>query len=279
MISSLLVRQAMLRQMQINQKYDTMSPRNRQEFDEQNATCLNGSLDRDYIVLRVWGGPPLSPTSALEAGRLNISGRVKVSPTNKFPIYNFQAPVPCGGESFPWQYIPTAVDKLNDDYNRTHSSPVVSPDNRQLAPIPAIDYSRAVFASHRCSTTGGHGGLPCSQTGWLAVRGSVSSRRDEFLYRYPGWFVRLLLKSGATRWIAHATVLPLYYLAHKLKSKNNVTWQGAKNLFYYYFASPHVAFLSRENVEALSAAHGMELLRYDENPNQNVHCFEFRKKR
>jgi SAM-dependent methyltransferase len=102
--------------------------------------------------------------------------------------------------------------------------------------------------------------------------------RYEFLYRYPGWFVRLLLKSDATKWIAHSTFLPLYYLAHKLKSKNNVTWQGAKNLFYDYFASPHVAFLSRQDVEALGAAHGMELLRYDKNTAQNVHCFEFKKK-
>jgi SAM-dependent methyltransferase len=101
--------------------------------------------------------------------------------------------------------------------------------------------------------------------------------RYEFLYRYPGWFVRLLLKSSVTKWIAHATFLPLYYLAHKLKSKDKVTWQGAQNLFYDYFASPHVAFLSRSEVEALGVANGMELLRYDENQNQNVHCFEFRK--
>jgi SAM-dependent methyltransferase len=102
--------------------------------------------------------------------------------------------------------------------------------------------------------------------------------RYEFLYSYPGWIVRLLLKSGATRWIAHATVLPLYYAAHKLKSNRRVTWLGAKNLFYDYFASPCVAFLSRKDVEALGVTHGMELLRYDENPQQNVHCFEFRKK-
>ena len=101
--------------------------------------------------------------------------------------------------------------------------------------------------------------------------------RYEFLYLYLGWFVRLLLKSSATQWIAHATALPVYYFAHKLKSKGRVTWQGARNLFYDYFASPNVAFLSREDVEALGAAHGMELMRYDRNPNQNVHCFEFRK--
>jgi SAM-dependent methyltransferase len=101
--------------------------------------------------------------------------------------------------------------------------------------------------------------------------------RYEFIYRYPGWFVRLLLRSGATTWIAYATVLPLYYLAHKLKSKGKVTWQGARNLFYDYFASTHVAFLSKKDVEAMGAAHGMDLLRYDENLAQNVHCFEFRK--
>jgi SAM-dependent methyltransferase len=102
--------------------------------------------------------------------------------------------------------------------------------------------------------------------------------RYEFLYHYPGWFVRRMVRSRATRWIADASVFPLYFLAHNLKSNGKVSWQGARNLFYDYFASPHVAFLSREDVEALGAANDMELLRYDENRNQNVHCFEFRKK-
>lgn len=101
--------------------------------------------------------------------------------------------------------------------------------------------------------------------------------RYEFLYRYPGWVVRQLVKSRATRWLAHSTALPLYYLAHRMKSGGRITWRGARNLFYDYFASPQVAFLSREVVEALGISHGMKLLRYDANPEQNVHCFLFQK--
>jgi SAM-dependent methyltransferase len=101
--------------------------------------------------------------------------------------------------------------------------------------------------------------------------------RYEFLYRYPGWFIRGLVKSSGTRWLAHATALPLYYMVHRVKSNGRITWQGAKNLFYDYFASPQVAFLSRKVIEEWASLNGMALLRYDANPNQNVHCFLFRK--
>lgn len=101
--------------------------------------------------------------------------------------------------------------------------------------------------------------------------------RYEFLYCYPGWFVRKLVARRATRWIAHSTALPLYYIAHRLKSGGKVAWQGARNLFYDYFASPTVAFLSRKQIEDFGISQGMELVRYDGNPSQNVHCFVFRK--
>jgi SAM-dependent methyltransferase len=101
--------------------------------------------------------------------------------------------------------------------------------------------------------------------------------RYEFLYRYPGWFIRVLVKSRGTRWIAHSTALPLYYLVHRVKSKGRIGWRGAKNLFYDYFASPQVAFLSRVVIEEWAASNGMYLVRYDGNPTQNVHCFLFRK--
>jgi len=69
----------------------------------------------------------------------------------------------------------------------------------------------------------------------------------------------------------------MYYLVHRVKSKGRITWQGARNLFYDYFASPEVAFLSREVVEGFGNAQGMKVLRYDANPKQNVHCFIFQK--
>jgi SAM-dependent methyltransferase len=101
--------------------------------------------------------------------------------------------------------------------------------------------------------------------------------RYELLYKYPGWFIRALVRHRATRWLAHGTALPLYYLAHRWKSGDKITWRGTRNLFYDYFASPIVAFLSRKTVEDWGVAAGMKLLRYDGNPSQNVHCFLFQK--
>jgi len=101
--------------------------------------------------------------------------------------------------------------------------------------------------------------------------------RYEFLHKYPGWFIRALVKHRATRWLAHVTALPLYYLAHLWKSGGKITWRGARNLFYDYFASPIVAFISRKTIEEWGVAQKMKLLRYDGNPTQNVHCFLFQK--
>jgi SAM-dependent methyltransferase len=101
--------------------------------------------------------------------------------------------------------------------------------------------------------------------------------RYEFVYKYPGSIIRVLVKNPATRWIAHATALPLYFLAHRWKSGSKITWRGGRNLFYDYFASPTVAFLSRKTIENWAAAQGMKSLRYDANPQQNVHCFLLQK--
>jgi len=101
--------------------------------------------------------------------------------------------------------------------------------------------------------------------------------RYEFLYKYPGRIIRVLVKNPGTRWLAHATALPLYYLAHRWKSNGKITWRGARNLFYDYFASPTVTFLSRKTIEDWAVAQGMKSLSYDGNPEQNVHCFLFQK--
>ena len=101
--------------------------------------------------------------------------------------------------------------------------------------------------------------------------------RYEFLYTYPGWVIRQGLRSGATRWIVHSTALPLYRFAHRVKSQGKISPVGAKNLFYDYFASPEVAFLSRNMIAEYAEAQGMEVATYDPNPKQNVHCFVLRK--
>jgi hypothetical protein len=138
LISSLLVRQAMLRQLQIHQKYDTKSAKKRQGFDAQNATCLTDPKYTANMVIRVWSGPPVNPTGTDDSGQLSVSGRAKVSPSD-----NYGAPLTCGGDSFPWQYVPTAIDRLNDDYDSQHPAPVLPGvrENNQFARIPAMDFA------------------------------------------------------------------------------------------------------------------------------------------
>src|SRR5579863_1346862 len=140
LLSSLLVRQAMLRELQIQKKYDKMSPAKRQESDNETATCLTDPLYTQYIVIRAWGGPQGNPKSTGLAEQLSILEHgAKVSPAFVLPVSNIDAPLPCGGESFPWQYIPTAIDKLNNDWHKAH--PSAQPrENRQLAPIPAQEF-------------------------------------------------------------------------------------------------------------------------------------------
>jgi hypothetical protein len=139
LLSSLLVRQAMLRELQIQKKYDTMSPEKRKEFDNETATCLTDPLYTQYIVIRAWGGPQGNPKSTGLAEQLSILEHgAKVSPAFVLPVSNIDAPLPCGGDTFPWQYIPTSIDKQINDWNKHH--PGEHRENRQLAPIPAQEF-------------------------------------------------------------------------------------------------------------------------------------------
>lgn len=105
-----------------------------------------------------------------------------------------------------------------------------------------------------------------------------SSGRYPFLYKYPGALIR-----GGLR---HATSKPLivlfaqvpYFLVHFVRSRGKRTWAGARNLFYDYFVSPRVEFLSRSTLESWAADRGAEILRYDENRGLNVHSFLVQKK-
>jgi hypothetical protein len=140
LLSSLLVRQAMLRQLQIQKKYDAMSPEKRKEFDDETSTCLSNPIYTQFIVIRAWGWPPVNPRSTGEVDQLSILEHgAKVSPAYVWPLYD-SAALPCGGESFPWQYIPTAIDKEHEDWNRLHPGQLVPPDNNELAPIPALEF-------------------------------------------------------------------------------------------------------------------------------------------
>jgi len=101
--------------------------------------------------------------------------------------------------------------------------------------------------------------------------------RYEFLYLYPGGVIRKALKYRLTRWLVRLTALPAYYAIQWMKSGRRVSRRGAKNLFYDYFASPQVLFLSRESVENFCRGNNIRIVSYDSNRGANVHSFLLRK--
>jgi ubiquinone/menaquinone biosynthesis C-methylase UbiE len=101
--------------------------------------------------------------------------------------------------------------------------------------------------------------------------------RYQKLYQFPGAPIRTLIKTRAGKLLVHSTLLPLYYAAHVIKSRGRTSWYGAKNLFYDYFVTPVVAFLSRDEVAAWSRKCGVEIADYSSNSGLNVHSFVVRK--
>jgi len=124
LISSVAVREAMLREMQIQQKYDKRLVKWQQAFDRENETCLTDSKYRNNIVIRVWGGPPIASP---DAGMIIFSGGTKLGAKN-----NAMSDLRCGGGSFPWQYTPSAMDAMHADDASTHGGGA-SPDARREA--------------------------------------------------------------------------------------------------------------------------------------------------
>jgi len=101
--------------------------------------------------------------------------------------------------------------------------------------------------------------------------------RYQKLYRFPGAAIRSLLKHWAGKALVHASLVPLYYLVHLVRSRGKRSWSGAKNLFYDYFVTPRVEFLSRDDLEQWSERCGVDIVDYDPNPGLNVHSFLLRK--
>jgi ubiquinone/menaquinone biosynthesis C-methylase UbiE len=102
--------------------------------------------------------------------------------------------------------------------------------------------------------------------------------RYEKLYRGLGSIIRSLLKNPAGKTLVHASLLPLYYAAHLMKSRGRRSWRGARNLFYDYFVTPRVEFLSRGDLERWTEKCGAEVVDYNPNPGMNVHSFLIRKR-
>jgi len=97
------------------------------------------------------------------------------------------------------------------------------------------------------------------------------------LYRFPGAAIRRSMNHGVGKAFVYATFLPLYYLAHLVKSRGKRSWSGARNLFYDYFVTPIVEFLSRDDLAQWSKKCGVAIVDYHPNPPLNVHSFVFRK--
>jgi ubiquinone/menaquinone biosynthesis C-methylase UbiE len=107
----------------------------------------------------------------------------------------------------------------------------------------------------------------------------VYNRRGYYFYIYTfvGRPVRRLEKSRLGRQLIHATLIPLYYAVHLVKSGGKRTWRGARNFFYDYLITPQASFHTREEIMAWGRDEGLELVTYDPSLG-NVHVFVFRKR-
>jgi SAM-dependent methyltransferase len=97
-----------------------------------------------------------------------------------------------------------------------------------------------------------------------------------FVYTHMGAPIRWLEKRSWGRLLVHATLLPVYYAVHLVKSRGRRTWRGARHFFYDYIMTPRASFHSREEIEAWGRAAGLGLQDYDPDVG-NVHVFVFRK--
>jgi len=106
----------------------------------------------------------------------------------------------------------------------------------------------------------------------------VYRRKRYYYYAYThlGRPIRWLEKRAWGKALIYATLLPIYYAVHLVKSRGKRTWYGAKNLFYDYFITPQATFHTREEITEWGRHNGLELIEYDKNVG-NVHAFVFSK--
>lgn len=97
-----------------------------------------------------------------------------------------------------------------------------------------------------------------------------------YLYTHLGRPVRWLEQRGWGHALIHSTLLPVYYLAHLVKSRGKRTWWGAKNLFYDYIITPRATFHTRDEIVEWGRQNNLALIDYEENVG-NVHAFVFHK--
>jgi ubiquinone/menaquinone biosynthesis C-methylase UbiE len=101
-------------------------------------------------------------------------------------------------------------------------------------------------------------------------------RHYYYLYTYAGPPISWMARTAVGRAALSLTLIPVYYLAHLIKSRGKRTWQGATNFFYDYLITPQATFHTREEVAAWGKALDLNLVKYDASLG-NVHVFVFRK--
>jgi SAM-dependent methyltransferase len=106
----------------------------------------------------------------------------------------------------------------------------------------------------------------------------VYNRRRYYYYFYTfiGAPIRWLERAMIGHILLLATVVPLYWLVHLVKSRGQRTWHGAVNFFYDYFITPRASFHTREEVCTWAREEDLDLICYDPSLG-NVHVFVFRK--
>ena len=112
--------------------------------------------------------------------------------------------------------------------------------------------------------------------GWLYLGVYNTQGHYHYLYTLLGRPIRWMEKRALSRALMFASIVPLYWLVHLMKSRGKRTWQGAVHFFYDYFITPRASFHSYEEVCSWASEQGMRLVEYDPTLG-NVHVFIFRK--
>jgi len=97
-----------------------------------------------------------------------------------------------------------------------------------------------------------------------------------FVYTFIGAPIRSLEKLAFGRKLIFATLVPLYWFVHLIKSRGSRSWRGAVNFFYDYLITPRASFHTCEEILRWATKERLELIEYEPRLG-NVHVFVFRK--
>lgn len=97
-----------------------------------------------------------------------------------------------------------------------------------------------------------------------------------FLYKYIGFFLRVLNKNKVGNFIMENTFVLLHFLMYKIFRKQKLILQETRNIFYDYFITPISTFQSKKDVESWLNDSACTLEKYDRT-NGNCHVFIIKK--